>query len=40
MVESGGADAADLHARPLANRLEPFEDGDVFCCVGGHQGIA
>ena len=36
MVQAGGADAADVHAGPLADRLEPFEDGDVFCCVVGH----
>ena len=39
VVQPGGADAADVHARPLADRLEPFEDGDVFRCVSGrHSG--
>ena len=36
MMEAGGADAADIHARPLADRLEPFENGDVFGGVVGH----
>ena len=36
MVQAGGADAADVHAWTLANRLEAFEDGDVFCCICGH----
>ena len=39
VVEPGGADPTDVHARALANGLEPFENGDVFCCVGGHSGI-
>ena len=30
MVQSGGADAADVHAGTLADRLEPLENGDVF----------
>ncbi len=30
----GGADAADVHAGTLADRLEPFENGDVFRGVG------
>ena len=39
VVEAGAADAADVHAGPLANRLQPFEDGDVFRCVRGrHSG--
>ena len=36
MVQPGGADAADVHAGPLADRLEPFENGDVFRGVVGH----
>ena len=36
MVQAGGADAADVHAGPLADRLEPLENGDVFCGVVGH----
>ena len=36
VVQAGGADAADVHAGPLANRLEPFENGDVFGGVVGH----
>jgi len=35
-VQAGAADAADVHARPFANRLEPLEDGDVFGGVVGH----
>jgi hypothetical protein len=30
MVQSGRADAPDVHAGTLANRLETFENGDVF----------
>ncbi len=30
MMQAGAAHAADVHARPLANRLEAFEDRDVF----------
>ena len=30
MVQAGGADAAEVHAGPLADRLESFENGDVF----------
>ena len=33
MMQPGGADAADVHAGPLADRLEAFENGDVFCGV-------
>ena len=33
MMQAGGADAADIHAGTLADGLEPFENGDVFCCV-------
>ena len=33
VVEPGGADAADVHAGALADGLEPFQDGDVFCGV-------
>ena len=35
--KTGGADAADVHAGPLADRLQPFEDGDVFGGVATHQ---
>ena len=39
VMEAGAADAADVHAGALANRLEAFEDGDVFGGVGsGHSG--
>ena len=34
VVQPGGADAPEVHAGALANRLEPFENGYVFCCVG------
>ena len=37
VVQPGGADAADVHARSLADRVEAFEDGDVF---GGVRGAA
>ena len=40
VVQAGAADAADVHAGALADGLEPFENGDVFCGVGsGHAGI-
>ena len=39
VVEAGAADAADIHARPLADRLEPLEDGDVFRCVGRRHSV-
>ena len=29
VVVAGRTCAADIHGRPLANRIEPFEDGDV-----------
>ena len=35
MVESAGAGGADVHAGPLANRLEALENGDVFGVVAG-----
>jgi hypothetical protein len=34
-MQSGGADTADVHAGALPNRLEAFQDGDVFCGVSG-----
>jgi hypothetical protein len=37
MMQAGGSDAADVHAGPLANRLESFEDGNIFRGVRGHQ---
>ena len=33
MMQARAADAADVHAGTAANRLEAFEDGDVFRCV-------
>ena len=33
VMQAGAADAADVHAGALANRLESLEDGDVFRCV-------
>src|SRR3954467_5180133 len=30
MMEAGRADAPDIHAGALADRLETFENGDVF----------
>ncbi len=35
MVEPAGARRADVHARSEADRLEPFEDGDVLGCISG-----
>jgi hypothetical protein len=35
MEQAGRSDAADVHAGTLADRLEAFQDRDVFCCVGG-----
>ena len=35
VMQAGGADAADVHAGALADRLEPFENGDVFGGVVG-----
>jgi hypothetical protein len=35
-MEAGGADAAEVHAGPLADRLEALEDRDVFSCIGSH----
>ena len=39
VVEAPEARRADVHARPETDRLEPLEDGDVFCCIGrfGHE---
>ena len=34
VVQPLAVDAADVHRRPLADRLQPFEDGDVFGGVG------
>src|SRR4029453_9310781 len=33
VVKPGGSDSPDIHAGPLANRLQSFENGDVFSCV-------
>ena len=35
VVEPARAGRADVHARSKPDRLEPFEDGDVLCCVSG-----
>jgi hypothetical protein len=35
VVEPARARRADVHARPQPDRLEPLEDGDVFCGIGG-----
>ena len=34
VVQPLGVDAADVHRRPLADRLQPFEDLDVLRAVG------
>ena len=40
MMKAGGADAADVHAGTLANRLEPFENRDVFSgVIRSHGGL-
>jgi hypothetical protein len=36
MMKPGAADASDVHARPLADRLEAFEDGYIFGGIGRH----
>jgi hypothetical protein len=36
VMQAGAADAADVHARALADGLEPLEDGDVFCGIRRH----
>ena len=33
VVQPLGVDAADVHGRPLADRLQPFEDLDVLRAV-------
>ena len=33
VMQSARRGVADVHARPLADRIEPFEDLDVFGCV-------
>ena len=38
MVQAGAAHAADVHAGPLANGLQTFEDRDVFRRIGRHSG--
>ena len=35
VVEAPLAGRADVHARPEPDGLEPLEDGDVLCGVGG-----
>ncbi len=44
MVQPLAVDAADVHRRPFADGLEPFEDGDVGGGVagggcGGHESF-
>ena len=34
MMEPARTRRADVHARPQPDRLEAFEDGDVFCSIG------
>src|SRR5690606_10052590 len=38
MVEAGRPDASDVHAGPTTDRLQAFENGDVFRGIGGHDG--
>src|SRR5260370_31045141 len=33
VMQPGGTDSTDVHSRTLADRLESFENGDVFCGV-------
>ena len=37
VMEAGRADAADVHAGPAPDGLEPFENGNVFGGIGGHR---
>ena len=39
VVQAGAADAADVHARALADGFEAFEDGDVFRGVSGRHSV-
>ena len=34
MMQARAADPSDIHAGPATHGLEPFENSDVFCCVG------
>ena len=34
MVQARAADPPDIHAGPATHGLEPFENSDVFCCIG------
>jgi len=38
VMQSGRPDAADVHARALANRVETFENGDVFGGIAAGHG--
>ena len=40
VMKTGAADAADVHTGPATNGLEPFEDGDVFCCICHQNGCS
>src|ERR1019366_2512065 len=40
MMEAARVDAADVHARALADGFEPFQDGDVPRGVGGGRNPA
>src|SRR5687767_7079364 len=33
VMEAAAADAADVHSGPATNRVEPFENRDVFRCI-------
>ena len=35
VMEPSGPRRADVHARPQPDRLEAFENGDVFCGICG-----
>src|SRR5919109_969915 len=37
VMQAGGPYAADIHARPFADRLQPLENGDVFSRVVTHR---
>ena len=34
MMQGAFVGAADIHARPLADRLQPFENLDILRCIG------
>ena len=39
VVQAARPGRADVHARPLANRFQPLEDGDVLSAIGVAAGF-